>query len=180
MSTEQVSIVSANFRRDTLHSVPHGDRFRQGTCLSCSAVKAKMPTAYALCHVTSRYGQRTPYLRPRFSCSLYNFRGLRSWLGVTVVLQMNIPGTHKAFFGRKTSSHKTVPNPKSPLPVGGPGPVKTVTWNHTSVPVKWHLTASNGFSRGVRVWQTDRQTDRPRADTSVAIGGTADTLSNAV
>ena len=48
---------------------------------------------------------------------------------------------------------------------------------HTSVSAKWHLITSNGFSR---MHERDRhahgQSDGPRADTSVAVGGVADAI----
>jgi len=54
-------------------------------------------------------------------------------------------------------------NPKiSPSCGGGPGPQSNnVTWDHMSVPDKWHLILSNGFSR---VHECDRRhTDRRTA-----------------
>ena len=64
-----------------------------------------------------------------------------------------------------------VPTPKFSTSREGPGPLsntKNVTWDHTSVPAKWHLIRSNNYSK---VHECDRrhtymhtytQKDRPR------------------
>jgi len=53
--------------------------------------------------------------------------------------------------------------PNLPFPWGTELLSNTVTWDHTSVPAKWHLIPSNSFSKvhECNRWP-DRQTDRPR------------------
>jgi len=64
-----------------------------------------------------------------------------------------------------------VPTPKSPLPVGRPGPPSnTMLLGTTSVSLSNGIHYVQCFSR---VHECDRQTDGPLADTSVAIGGIA-------
>jgi len=56
------------------------------------------------------------------------------------------------------------------MAIGGSDPCDL---GHVSVPAKWHLILSSGFSR---VYECDRRTDGPHADTSVAVGIITDAM----
>jgi len=62
-------------------------------------------------------------------------------------------------------------DPKSSLPIGDWDPHLIMVLGHTSVPAKWDLIPSNGFSRVHKCEKhTDRQTNGPHADIAVTIG----------
>jgi len=66
---------------------------------------------------------------------------------------------NKQFDNRRHSCELGVPTPN--LLFLGPPVQYNVSWVHTSIPAKWHHSVKR-LQQGTWVWQTDKQTVRPR------------------